>query len=71
MREYNIRQRGEFKTSDNLNEIPQFKPSMKLATKIMRELLKINSVGRTTLAQRANVNYSEMLKHLEWMEKNM
>jgi predicted transcriptional regulator len=46
-----------------------FEPSMKIISRVMKIILEKNSIGRTTLSQAANINYTTLLKHLEWLEK--
>ena len=49
--------------------IRDFKPSMKLLTRIMRVMLEKNSMVRTSLSQEANINYSRLVKHLVWLKQ--
>ena len=46
-----------------------FKPSIDILSRIMKVLLENNSVGKTNLSQKANVNYVRLSKHLKWLEK--
>ncbi len=46
----------------------KFVPSGKLLNKMLRILLK-NTMGRTALAKKINVNYMRFLQHLTWLEQ--
>ena len=46
-----------------------FVPSMKFVSRVMKVILEKNSIGRTTLSQEANINYSTLSECIEWLEK--
>ncbi len=46
----------------------KFVPSGKLLNRIIKILLK-SAIGRTALAKEINVNYTRLVKHLEWLEQ--
>jgi predicted transcriptional regulator len=46
----------------------KFIPSVKIMTRILKEIFECNSVVRTDLAIRANVNYAILSKHLHWLK---
>jgi predicted transcriptional regulator len=46
-----------------------FDPSIKLLLRIMKVILEHNFIGRTALAQKANVSYDRLSKHLEWLQQ--
>lgn len=59
-----------------LNEIPfnsdsndHFVPSMPILKRIMKVLLENTAVGRTRLAQTANVHYAALQRHLKWLDQ--
>ncbi len=47
----------------------KFDPTSKLLLRIMKVILENDSIGRTTLTLKANVNYTILAKHLDWLEK--
>ena len=49
--------------------IDKFDPSTKLLTRVLKILLKRCTMGKTVLAQKANVNYARLVKHLNWLEQ--
>ncbi|MDE1840114.1 MAG: hypothetical protein KGH87_09365 [Thaumarchaeota archaeon] len=46
----------------------KFEPSMKILVRIMRVILEKNCIKKTNLSQEANVQYTRLLKHLDWLE---
>ncbi|MBI1829404.1 MAG: hypothetical protein HY222_03120 [Thaumarchaeota archaeon] len=47
----------------------EFNPSMKILSRIMKVLLDINSIQRTTMSLETNIQYSRLSRHLEWLER--
>lgn len=47
----------------------EFKPSMKILSKIMQSLLEKDSIGRTTLSQITHTNYRTVSRHVEWLKQ--
>lgn len=47
----------------------RFKPSTTIIPKIMHVLLNADYIDRTLLARKARINYADMMRHLEWLEK--
>lgn len=43
--------------------------SLILLRKIMRILSEKNGIGRTSLAQAANIHYSRLISQLRWLER--
>ena len=50
--------------------LESFEPSLKLISRILKIILEKNSLGKTNLSQEANIQYSRLVVHLEWLEKN-
>jgi predicted transcriptional regulator len=48
---------------------PDFKPSIKALSRILRIMTKNGYEGRTCLARDSNLNYSRLAKHIVWLEK--
>lgn len=46
-----------------------FEPSMKILLRITKVLFERNSIGRTELAQMANLQYGRLTKYMEWLER--
>lgn len=46
----------------------EFVPSGKLLNRVLKILIK-STIGRTALAEKVNVNYTRLLKHLKWLEQ--
>jgi predicted transcriptional regulator len=46
----------------------KFTPSSKTLSRIMKIILERNSIGRTALSLKANINYALLSRHLAWME---
>jgi len=46
----------------------KFIPSVKIMTRILKEIFECNSIVRTDLAIRANVNYAILSKYLDWLK---
>lgn len=47
----------------------EFKPSMKILSKIMQSILEKNSLGRTSLSQITHTNYQTISRHVEWLKQ--
>lgn len=47
----------------------KFEPSMKILARIVRVILEKNSIRKTGLSQEANIQYTRLLKHLDWLEE--
>lgn len=47
----------------------QFDPSPRILNRVLKLLKEESAIGRTRLAQAANVHYAVLLKHLQWMEQ--
>jgi len=47
----------------------KFDPSIKILKRITRVLLEEGGIGRTALSQRANISYSRLILHIEWLER--
>ena len=45
-----------------------FNPSIGVLSRTMRVLIRTGGIGKTALAQKANVNYARFLQHLQWLE---
>lgn len=39
-----------------------------ILSRITTVLLDRNTIGRTELSQKANVNYTRLLRHIEWLQ---
>lgn len=52
-----------------IDDNDQFDPSPRILIRILRILIENNAIGRTRLAQAANVHYTVLLKHLKWLEQ--
>ncbi|HEY8109948.1 MAG TPA: winged helix-turn-helix domain-containing protein [Candidatus Nitrosotenuis sp.] len=48
---------------------PDFEPSMKTLTRIMKSMTENISEGKTQLSLDANLNYARLAKHVVWLEK--
>jgi len=58
-----------------MNNIPDedgqdFNPSLTVLKRIFLVLQEENSVTRTALSQKANLQYSRLAEHLKWLEAN-
>jgi len=62
-----VKSRKKIKSNRITNQ--NFEPSMKLLLRIMKVILESNSIGKTSLSQKANINYHRLSKHLDWLEK--
>jgi predicted transcriptional regulator len=49
-------------------ELKEFEPSVKILSRIIKIILEKNVIGRTALSLEANINYSTLIKHLDWLE---
>ncbi len=47
----------------------KFKPSLKILSRIIHVMLEKNCIKKTSLSQEANIQYTRLLKHLDWLEK--
>jgi predicted transcriptional regulator len=48
---------------------PDFEPSMKILSRILKTMVDNGSEGKTCLARDSNLNYSRLAKHIVWLEK--
>ena len=48
---------------------PDFEPSMKTLSRILKALTDNGSRGKTSLSLDANLNYTRLAKHIVWLEK--
>ena len=48
---------------------PDFEPSMKTLSRIVKSLLEQDSGGKTQLSLDTNLNYTRLAKHIVWLEK--
>jgi predicted transcriptional regulator len=48
---------------------PAFEPSLNVLCHVIRVMLEKNSIEKIGLSQESNIQYTELLKHLEWLEK--
>jgi predicted transcriptional regulator len=48
---------------------PDFEPSMKILSRILKTMVNNGSEGKTCLARDSNLNYSRLAKHIVWLEK--
>lgn len=48
---------------------PDFDPSMKTLSRIMKTMTEKGSEGKTQLSLDANLNYARLAKHIVWLEK--
>ena len=46
----------------------EFQPNMKLLYRITKAIMENNSLGKTSLSQKANINYVILMKHLAWLD---
>ena len=46
-----------------------FVPSVKFLSRIMKIILERNSVVKTNLSQDANINYTRLVNHIDWLER--
>lgn len=46
-----------------------FKPSMRIMSKILQSLLEKGPVGRTSLSQLTHTNYRTISSHIEWLKE--
>ena len=58
---------NEEKKNDIEKENGKFDPTVKLLLRITKTILENDSIGRTTLTLKANVNYTILVKYLEWL----
>lgn len=47
----------------------EFEPRIKILLRIMKLIRENNSIGRTTLAMEANLNYTILSKYLDWLKR--
>ncbi len=50
------------------NEQTEFQPNVKLLYRIVKVIMENNSLGKTALSQKANINYVILMKHLMWLD---
>lgn len=56
--------------SGNTNkEKSDFKPSLTVLLRVTKIILESGSMGKTSLAQEAKINYPRLVKHLDWLTK--
>ncbi len=48
---------------------PNFDPSMKTLSRIMKTMIEKGAEGKTQLSLDANLNYARLAKHIVWLEK--
>jgi len=48
---------------------PNFEPSVKTLSRIMKAITKNGSKGRTQLSLDTNLHYTRLAKHIVWLEK--
>jgi len=48
---------------------PDFEPSMKTLSRIMKSILENGAGGKTQLSLDTNLNYARLAKHIVWLEK--
>jgi predicted transcriptional regulator len=48
---------------------PNFEPSMKTLTRVLKAMTENGSEGKTQLSLNANLNYARLAKHIVWLEK--
>jgi predicted transcriptional regulator len=53
--------------SGNTKDDKKFEPSTPILKRMLKVLLE-DSIGKTRFSQVANVHYTVMMKHLEWLE---
>lgn len=58
----------EFPFNESSNK-EHFVPSVPILKRVMKVLLDNATVGRTRLAQTANVHYGVLQRHLRWLEQ--
>lgn len=46
-----------------------FEPSMKVLSRILIIMLESRLVGKTSMSQKAYVNYPKIVEHLNWMKR--
>src|SRR5574342_106048 len=46
-----------------------FEPSMKLLSRILKVLIDSNSIVKTTISKKANMNYRRLTRYLDWLQK--
>lgn len=47
----------------------RYDPTIRILLRIMKAILENEPIIRTTLALKAHVNYTILVKHLDWLEK--
>lgn len=48
---------------------PNFEPSMKTLSRIVKSMTEHDAGGKTQLALDTNLNYTRLAKHIVWLEK--
>jgi predicted transcriptional regulator len=51
------------------NTKSEFQPNIKLLYRIAKAIIENNSLGKTALSQKANINYVILMKHLAWLDE--
>ncbi|WP_337862022.1 winged helix-turn-helix domain-containing protein [Nitrososphaera sp.] len=46
----------------------EFEPSFRVICRILKILLERGAVSKTVLSQAAGINYSRLLRHLDWLD---
>jgi len=61
----------EYKSKKKIksSRITNFALSMNAISRIVKVILENDSLGRTALSQEANINYTTLSKHLDWLKK--
>jgi predicted transcriptional regulator len=44
-----------------------FEPSFRILLRVLEMLLDVGSISKTELSQKAGINYSRLLRHLDWL----
>ena len=57
------------KIAKNKKLDPNFKPSMKTLSRLLRTMLENGPKTKTNLSVNAKLNYSRLAKHIVWLEK--
>ncbi|HET7337537.1 MAG TPA: winged helix-turn-helix domain-containing protein, partial [Candidatus Nitrosotalea sp.] len=55
------------KNHDPIIPLSDFKPNLLVLLRIMRILFEKNRIGKTSLSLEANVNYTGLLRYLQWL----
>jgi len=52
-----------------VKESRRFFPSFRVLTRLLDTLLEEDAATKTILSQKSGINYTRLLKHLDWMEE--